>query len=65
MRGVKRFADGQRLRRLSEDEYGGVGRTVRHAKDAGIWPAAVAVAHFLTVTGWRTGEVIGFEKKRS
>ncbi len=59
VRGVERFADGQRLRRLSDDEYNGAGRSIRQAKAEGIWPAAVAAAHFLAVTGWRTGEVVG------
>ena len=26
---------------------------------AGIWPAAVATAHFLALTGWRSGEALG------
>jgi integrase len=62
VRGVERFADGQRLRRLSDDEYSNAGRAIRQAKVGGIWPAAVAAAHFLAVTGWRTGEVVGLKR---
>ena len=62
VRGVERFADGQRLRRLTDDEYGNVGRAIRQAKVEGIWPAAIAAAHFLAVTGWRTGEVVGLRR---
>lgn len=62
VRGVERFADGQRLRRLSEDEYAGVGRALRKAAAEGIWPGAVAAARFLVLTGWRTGEVVGLDR---
>jgi integrase len=62
VRGVERFADGQRLRRLSEEEYGHAGRAIVQAKASDIWPAAVAAAHFLAVTGWRTGEVVGLRR---
>jgi integrase len=62
VRGVERFADGQRLRRLSDDEYTNAGRAIRQAKAASMWPAAVAAAHFLAVTGWRTGEVVGLKR---
>jgi integrase len=62
VRGVERFADGQRLRRLSEDEYGATGRAIRLATAGEIWPAAVAAARFLAVTGWRSGEVVGLKR---
>jgi integrase len=62
VRGVERFADGQRLRRLSEDEYGAAGRAIRLATEGGIWPAAIAAARFLAVTGWRSGEVVGLKR---
>jgi hypothetical protein len=62
MRGVERFADGQRLRRLSDEEYSYAGRAIVQAKACGIWPAAVAAAQFLAVTGWRTGEVVGLRR---
>jgi integrase len=62
VRGVERFADGQRLRRLSEDEYAAVGRAFRSAAAGEIWPPALAAACFLVVTGWRSGEVVGLKR---
>src|ERR1700722_9014088 len=60
VRGVERFADGQRLRRLSEDEYGAAGRAIRLAGE--IWLEAVAASRLLAVTGWRSGEVVGLKR---
>jgi integrase len=57
VRGVMRFADGKRERRLSDDEYKRLGGALRQA-EKNIWPAAVAAARFLTLTGWRSGEVL-------
>jgi integrase len=60
VRGVERFADGQRKRRLSDDEYAALGTAVRKTADDGsIWPPAIALTRFLLVTGWRRGEAIG------
>lgn len=59
VRGVERFADGHRLRRLSEKEYGAVGEAIQKASAGDIWPPALAAATFLALTGWRTGEAIG------
>ncbi len=57
VRGVERFADGQRNRRLSEDEYAAIGAALRKAEKEGeIWPPAIALTRFLLVTGWRRGE---------
>jgi integrase len=56
VRGVTRFADGRRERRLSEEEYKALGNALRKAEVAGLWPAAVAAARFLALTGWRRGE---------
>jgi integrase len=59
-RGVERFADGQRQRRLTEDEYAALGAALRKATGDGlIWPPAVALTRFLLLTGWRRGEAIG------
>jgi integrase len=55
--GVVRYADGRRERRLSDDEYGTLGDALREAEAHGrIWPAAIAMARFLALTGWRSGE---------
>jgi integrase len=59
VRGVERFADGQRLRRVSDKEYALIGEAIRNATAQALWPPAVAAAYFLVITGWRTGEVIG------
>jgi integrase len=62
VRGVERFADGERKRRLTEDEYAALGAALRKARgDASIWPPAIALTHFLLVTGWRRGEAIGLK----
>jgi integrase len=58
--GVMRFADGKRRRRLSDDEYNALGDALRHANTENIWPAAIAAARFLALTGWRTGEALAF-----
>jgi integrase len=57
--GVTRFADGKRERRLNDDEYRMLGEVLRQAEAGPIWPAAVAVARFLALTGWRSGEALG------
>jgi len=56
--GVMRFADGKRRRRLSDDEYKALGDALRHANTENIWPAAIAAARFLALTGWRSGEAL-------
>jgi integrase len=56
--GVMRFADGRRERRLSDNEYAALGVALRQAEEEGIWPAAIAAARFLGVTGWRSGEAL-------
>ncbi len=56
--GVLRPADGRRDRRLTNDEYEALGIALRKAKIAKIWPAAIAVARFLAISGWRRGEAL-------
>lgn len=57
-RGIIRPADGRRDRRLTDTEYKALGEALRKARVASFWPAAVAAACFLAVTGWRSGEVL-------
>jgi integrase len=57
--GVIRFADGKRERRLSDGEYAALGEALRQAEAAAVWPPAIAVARFLALTGWRSGEALG------
>ena len=70
VRGVIRYADGKRERRLSDDEYAALGRgltkvmeprplrTDGKAARRSMWPFAVAATRLLAVTGWRSGEVL-------
>jgi integrase len=59
VRGVIKFADGKRERRLSDAEYAALGEALRQADAANIWPASIAAARFLMLTGWRSGEALG------
>ncbi len=59
VRGVIRFADGKRERRLSDSEYKALGSALKQAVSENLWPPAVAAARFLAVTGWRSGEALG------
>jgi integrase len=61
VRGVERFADQRRERRLSEEEYAAVGVALSQAAAKGIWPPAVAAARFLVLTGWRTSEAANLQ----
>jgi integrase len=56
--GVVRPADGRRERRLNDAEYESLGDALRMANSETIWPAAIAVARFLAITGWRSGEAL-------
>jgi integrase len=58
VRGVQRPADGRRDRRLSDGEYAALGAALRSAQVHNVWPPAVAAAHFLVLTGWRSGEAL-------
>ncbi len=57
VRGVERFADGKRNRRLSDDEYAALGAGMTKLDNV-LWPPALAAARFLALTGWRSGEAI-------
>lgn len=57
VRGIERVADGQRDRRVSDDEYARLGEALRTPPDS-VWPIAVAASRFLAVTGWRRGEML-------
>jgi len=57
--GVVRPADGQRERRMSDDEYKALGKALRDlTADDAMLPAPIAVARFLALTGWRSGEAL-------
>jgi integrase len=59
VRGVIRFADGRRERRLSDQEYKMLGGALKKAAGERVWPAAIAATLFLGLTGWRSGEALG------
>lgn len=54
--GIVRFADGQRQRRLTNDEYRQLGRALKTAE---VWKPAIAATWLMILTGWRRGEVLG------
>ena len=56
--GVMRPADCKRDRRLTDAEYEALATALRRAAAASIWPPAIAVARFLAVSGWRSGEAL-------
>jgi integrase len=58
VRGVKRYADGERNRRLTETEYAAFGDALRQARTKALWPPAIAAIRFLALTGWRRGEAL-------
>jgi integrase len=58
VRGITRPADGRRERRLTDTEYAALGAALCEASAQKVWPAAVACAQFLVLTGWRSGEAL-------
>jgi integrase len=58
VRGVRRFADNARDRRLSDEEYGLLSTGLRKTFDDGAWPPSVACLRWLALTGWRRGEAL-------
>jgi integrase len=58
VRGVRKFAENRRERRLSDEEYAVLGAGLRQAEGT-IWPQAIAATRFLALTGWRSSEAIG------
>jgi integrase len=55
--GIEKHAYKERQRRATNDEYGALGKALRTMPQT-TWPAAVAAARFLAITGWRRGEAI-------
>ena len=56
VRGVTRYADGKRERRLTEEEYAMLAAGLARAEAGGANPSGVACARLLLLTGWRRGE---------
>ena len=59
---VKKYAENRRERRLTEAEYSQLGKALRISAESKMWPAAVGAAHFLALTGWRSGEALGLRR---
>ena len=55
--GVARHAYAERQRRASDAEFAALGEALRTMPPT-TWPAAVAAAKFLALTGWRRGEAL-------
>lgn len=55
--GVDRHAYEPRQRRMTEAEYAALGEALRTMPKSA-WPVAVAATKFLTLTGWRRGEML-------
>jgi integrase len=60
VRGVILFADRKRERRLSDEEYARFGEALRDAEKT-LWPAAVAAARLIALTGLRRGEALSLK----
>lgn len=60
VRGVTLFADRKRERRLSDEEYARFGEALREAEKT-LWPAAVATARIIALTGLRRGEALSLK----
>ena len=58
--GVARHAYAERQRRATDAEYAALGVALRTMPKT-TWPAAVAAARFLALTGWRRGEALGLK----
>ena len=55
---IRKFAEGKRERRLSNEEYMLVRHSLNLGREADVWPPAIACLQFLLMTGWRSGEAL-------
>jgi integrase len=61
VKGVLTFPDGQKDRRCSPQEYAMLGRALEAGKESSMWPCALAGIKFLTLTGFRRGEMLNLK----
>jgi integrase len=54
--GVRKFRDGKKERRLSDDEFGLLGQGLRDAVTQGLPLCEISIIRFLALTGWRSSE---------
>jgi integrase len=59
VRGVERFADRVRKRRLTDEEYAAIGAAIRESSQ---WLSIPAATKFLALTGWRSGEALALRR---
>jgi integrase len=57
VRGIRKFAENKRERRLTDAEYTRLGDGLRASVDV-LLPSALAALRFLALTGWRAGEAL-------
>jgi Arm DNA-binding domain len=57
-RGVRRYGDGVRERRLSDAEYKMLAKGMKAARESSMWSPAVAALQFLALSGWRSSEAL-------
>jgi integrase len=55
---VVKFAEGQRQRRMTDDEYRQLGKALSSAQSE-VWKSAIDSTRLMILTGWRRGEVVG------
>jgi integrase len=61
VRGVIRYEDGKRERRLSTDEYIALGAGLAKAKADGLNEYGIKAVRFIALSGWRRGEVVSLK----
>jgi site-specific recombinase XerD len=61
VRGVVRYADARRERRLTADEYKALAAGLTLAAAEGVNQYGIAAVRFLAVSGWRRGEVVNLK----
>jgi integrase len=57
VRGIRKFAENKRERRLTDAEYTRLGDGLRASVDV-VLPSTLAALRFLALTGWRAGEAV-------
>lgn len=61
VRGVVRFADQRKERRLSAEEYKALGAGLAKAAEHKVNPYGIAAVRFLALSGWRRGEAVNLK----
>ena len=56
--GIVKFAEQHRERRLTDDEYRQLGKSLSMAHQDDVWKPAIEATWLMILTGWRRGEVL-------